>query len=259
MSPEQALGNGLVDPRSDIYSLAALLFECLSGRPPHTATEREALTQQVLHEPAPPLRSLCPKLPAGLCAAIDQGLSRDRDQRHACSLDFAAALVPLAGARSIVVPDLGDPDVTLSEEPVALAAGRSLWPEPRGMLVVGVLLAALTAFGLGWSLHPGATGARAPNTPAANSASEAHVVDAQPRAGGELTSPTLDAAEASEARGEPNRVLAPPRSEPAPPAELVQSRESPALSTPKTQRATDALDLPRAEFDDANPYAGKKR
>ena len=97
MSPEQLDGDEL-DCRADIYSLAAVLYHLLAGRPPFDAQQQPALMHQIYHATPPPLASLREGLPPGLPALIEQCLSKSREQRPATWEDFATAL-NAAGAR----------------------------------------------------------------------------------------------------------------------------------------------------------------
>ena len=51
MSPEQASGDKRIDPRSDVYSLAAVLYEMLAGEPPFTGPSAQAITARVINDP----------------------------------------------------------------------------------------------------------------------------------------------------------------------------------------------------------------
>src|SRR5262245_61600512 len=57
MSPEQATGDRAIDGRTDVYSLGAMLYEMLTGDPPHTASTAQAIIARVLTEKPRPVRA----------------------------------------------------------------------------------------------------------------------------------------------------------------------------------------------------------
>ena len=91
MSPEQLDGD-VLDARADIYSLAAVLYHLLAGRPPFDAQQQPALMHQIYHGTPPPLATLRENLPAALVALIEQCLAKDRERRPASWDEFAKAL-----------------------------------------------------------------------------------------------------------------------------------------------------------------------
>ena len=100
MSPEQATG-GAVDQRSDIYSLACVLFEMLAGHPPFVAATADALLRMhVTAEPRPVTESR-PAVPAALARIVARGLAKLPDDRFASTAQFAEAI---AAATTDVTP-----------------------------------------------------------------------------------------------------------------------------------------------------------
>jgi serine/threonine-protein kinase len=92
MSPEQAIGDGPVDHRSDIYSLGCVLFEMLCGHPPFSGETSVAVMAQQAVKAPPAVRMLRADVPAGVAEAVARALAKDPGHRFATALDFAAAL-----------------------------------------------------------------------------------------------------------------------------------------------------------------------
>jgi serine/threonine-protein kinase len=95
MSPEQITALKEIDHRSDIYSLGAMLFECLAGQPPFTHRNEAVVLQQHLTQPAPDVRTLRPETPAELAIGIARALSKPPEDRWQSA---AAMRDALAGA-----------------------------------------------------------------------------------------------------------------------------------------------------------------
>ena len=91
MAPEQIRNAADTDLRADIFALAALLFDLLSGRPPFFGEPQEAI-EQTLSGTYPPLDSLVPGLPTSVAAAVHRALLTDRDQRFESCAAFAEAV-----------------------------------------------------------------------------------------------------------------------------------------------------------------------
>ncbi|WP_201494888.1 serine/threonine-protein kinase [Rubrivivax sp. A210] len=98
MSPEQLDGDTL-DCRADIYSLAAVMYHLIAGRPPFDAQQQQAIMHQIYHASAPPLSSLREGVPPALQSLIERGLAKERELRPANWDEFAQALSALTTAR----------------------------------------------------------------------------------------------------------------------------------------------------------------
>jgi len=92
MSPEQATGDRVVDARSDIYSLAAVLYEMLIGEPPHAGKTAQAIIARVLTERTQSTLLLRDTVPGHVDAAVLKALSKLPADRFASAAEFAAAL-----------------------------------------------------------------------------------------------------------------------------------------------------------------------
>jgi serine/threonine protein kinase len=96
MSPEQAEALRDVDERSDLYSVGAIAFECLTGRPPHVGESDELVLRSIRSSDAPSIRSIEPSLPEAVGAFVDRALAHDRTARFTSARQMSSALTALA-------------------------------------------------------------------------------------------------------------------------------------------------------------------
>jgi serine/threonine-protein kinase len=114
MAPEYVLGRA-VDPRADVFSLGAVLFEMFTGTPPPlVAPTPHALTADVVQAPPPPPSTLNAELPRELDRIVLKMLARNPDDRYEGAPVVAAELRAVAavlGARAGVPEPAGTPAV----------------------------------------------------------------------------------------------------------------------------------------------------
>jgi TolB-like protein/tetratricopeptide (TPR) repeat protein len=101
MAPEQALAER-ADPRADQYSLAAVCYEMLAGRPPHTGPSIHAVIARRVTAPVPPVRTYRPETPVALEQALGRALSLEPGDRFPSMTQFARALTgPVSQPRRV--------------------------------------------------------------------------------------------------------------------------------------------------------------
>src|SRR5262245_40069571 len=96
MSPEQAEGVAGLDGRSDIYSLGAVAYFLLTGRPPFQKASALQLLFAHIREPVPPIAEIRPEVPADLQGVVLRCLEKDRGRRFQ---DVSALDQALAGCQ----------------------------------------------------------------------------------------------------------------------------------------------------------------
>ncbi|MEV6139919.1 protein kinase [Nocardia sp. NPDC051990] len=89
MAPERF--NGTVDARSDVYSLACVLYECLTGRRPYGDIDPARQMHGHLMTDPPRVSTVNPAVPSELDAVIARGMAKDQTQRYPTAREFAAA------------------------------------------------------------------------------------------------------------------------------------------------------------------------
>ena len=93
MSPEQAQAFEDVDARTDLYSVGAMLFECLAGRPPHVGETYEQIIVSICMTDAPDLRLIDKDLPPAVARFVAKALARNRSARFGSARQMLVALM----------------------------------------------------------------------------------------------------------------------------------------------------------------------
>jgi eukaryotic-like serine/threonine-protein kinase len=103
MSPEQLAGKK-IEGRSDLFSLAASLYQMLCGKLPFDGESLAQLMFKIANEPPTDILSINPGVPAGLVAFLDRAMAKNPDERFATGEEFGGVLrAALSGAGGMTV------------------------------------------------------------------------------------------------------------------------------------------------------------
>jgi serine/threonine protein kinase len=97
MAPEQAQALNDIDGRADLWSVGAILYECLSGRPPHSGTTYEQVIINICMKDPEDIRAHNPAVPEALAKTLAKALCRDKEGRFSSARELLDALVTSSG------------------------------------------------------------------------------------------------------------------------------------------------------------------
>ena len=100
VSPEQANGELDLDPRSDVFSLACMVYEMLAGRTPFQGTTTREIVTRRFRAPPPDVREFAPEIPRAVADVLHQAMTLERSGRPASPQEFADAMVNAAASVS---------------------------------------------------------------------------------------------------------------------------------------------------------------
>jgi len=141
MSPEQATAEKEISGRSDVYSLASVLYEMLTGQPPHLGGSAQQIIMKIITEPAAPVTTHRKSVPPHVAAAVGKALEKLPADRFASAKEFSAALNDRSFTTAMTA---------------ASASIASPWRDGRFMIASAVAVIAVMAAAVGW-LRPRAT------------------------------------------------------------------------------------------------------
>jgi eukaryotic-like serine/threonine-protein kinase len=132
MSPEQATAEKEISARADIYSIASVLFEMLTGEPPHMGNSAQQIIMKIITETPRAVTTLRKSVPPHVAAAVAKALEKLPADRFASAAEFAAAL--------------NNPSFGPSPTAAGLLATGTPQQVKRTRVIVGVLGVAAIAF-----------------------------------------------------------------------------------------------------------------
>ncbi len=124
IAPERLGAGTEEDARADIYSLACVLYECLTGSPPFAADSIGQVLAAHLNTPPPQPSKTQPNLPSQLDEVVARGMAKEPRQRYATTLELAQA------ARDAITEPIARPTPDPTPTEPALARGHDTAPDP---------------------------------------------------------------------------------------------------------------------------------
>ena len=139
MSPEQATADKEISGRSDVYSLASVLYEMLAGQPPHLGGSAQQIIMKIIAEPAPPVTTLRRSVPPNVAATLAKALEKLPADRFDSAKAFGEAL--------------GNASFTTADTAAYLRGTAGGHGVPRSVFGATAGIAIIAAIGLVWALQ----------------------------------------------------------------------------------------------------------
>jgi serine/threonine protein kinase len=151
MSPEQATAEKEITGRSDIYSLASVLYEMLAGQPPHLGGSAQQIIMKIIAEPVSPVTMLRKSVPPNVADALARALEKLPADRFNSAAEFAAAL--------------GDRQFTSATSAARSAQARAWLSDTRSRISLVAIATLIIIAVLARGLNSGATAPDADQPP----------------------------------------------------------------------------------------------
>jgi serine/threonine-protein kinase len=166
MAPEQAEGRQAdIGPRTDIFSLGVILYECLTGKVAFDSQTVPGIFYQVCHAQPMPIRSYASEVPEGVTRVVERAMAKLPKERYPDVVSLRHELLACIGARPATKtgPLVADwvtsetmvsgkiPTVGTAQTTLTTSASEFLRaPARRSWMPMGIGLALIAAAGMGW-------------------------------------------------------------------------------------------------------------
>ncbi|MBX7103326.1 MAG: serine/threonine protein kinase [Gemmataceae bacterium] len=142
MAPEQAAGEKNVSPAVDVYSLGAILYECLTGRRPFVGKTTDEVISRLLHDAPVHPRSIVGNIPRDLEVVCLKCLEKEPARRYATAGDLAVDLRNVLAGRPVTA------------RPISIPESALRWcrrrPAVAGMLIMSLIGVVAATFGMAY-------------------------------------------------------------------------------------------------------------
>ncbi|GAA2820743.1 serine/threonine-protein kinase [Saccharopolyspora taberi] len=165
MAPER-FGTGQIDHRADVYSLACVFFQCLTGAKPFGGNTAEALMFSHINKEPPRPSEHNPALPPVFDRLVEIGMAKDPNQRFASAGEFARAV-----RQAVTAPVSVQMPATMQAPPVVPTRHEPARPKSRVRwwhVGIGVAAVAAVAGGAAFAMYPPPTTTGTPNAQPTN-------------------------------------------------------------------------------------------
>ena len=143
MSPEQIEAERELDARSDIYSLAVILFEMISGEQPYKANTPLGVVTAHLNKPIPRVIDLRNDLPEAIQKIIEKGMAKKREERYSSVMEFSQELKGIGKTifeDSATIDDISNNDGITRDRSQVWMQNNKKW---QSILVFGIIFSIL--------------------------------------------------------------------------------------------------------------------
>jgi tetratricopeptide (TPR) repeat protein len=140
MSPEQALADGTLDGRTDLYSLGCVLYELLTGEPPYTGPTAQSIVAKRLSDPVPSARRLRETVPPALDDILQRLLAKSPADRFAGAAELGAALAAVPPREASVAATGSTATPPRPRSAPSSSSGQAVPPYRRTAVILALVL-----------------------------------------------------------------------------------------------------------------------